>query len=103
MEGARRGATLRDYPQENFVVIKEEKICAFVKFELILPLLLCLLDLLMEIHCRSWGSKINLWVYSRTKSTESQKYRILLTTRKRPNNYLELLEENILGNMILSH
>ena len=39
LKGARRGATLWDYPQEHFVVIRDKKISPFVKFEIILSLL----------------------------------------------------------------
>ena len=31
------GAALRDCPQEQFVVMKDEKVCPFVKFKIILP------------------------------------------------------------------
>ena len=37
LEGARRGAPLWDYPQEHLVVIRDEKVSPFVKFEIILP------------------------------------------------------------------
>ena len=37
--GARRGATLQDYPQEHLAIIRDEKVTLFVKFEIILPLL----------------------------------------------------------------
>ena len=76
LEGARKGDALWDYPNERLVVIKNERICPFVKFEIILPLLCCLLDPLM----------INLWIDSRT----CQKYRIMLSARQRSNNYSEL-------------
>ena len=46
LESEKRGATLQDYPQEHLVVIGDEKVSAFVKFEIILPLLYFLLDLL---------------------------------------------------------
>ena len=42
---------------------------------------------------------INLWIDSRT----CQKYRVLLSSRQRSNNYLELSKENVLGNMMLPH
>ena len=76
LEGARRGAALWDYPKEHLVVIKDERICPFVKFEIIRPLLCSFLDPLM----------INLWIDSRT----CQKYRIMLSARQRSNNYSEL-------------
>ena len=88
-----------DYPQEHLVVIKDEKVCPFKKFEVILPLLCCLLDPLKNKHCRAWSSLINLWIDSRTY----QKYRIQLSARQRSNNYLELSKENVLGNVMLSH
>ena len=66
LEGARRGITLWDYPQEHLVVIRDEKVSPFVKFEIILPLLCFLLDPLTSKHCRTWSSMINLWIDSRT-------------------------------------
>ena len=66
LEGARRGITLWDYPQEHLVVIRDEKVSPFVKFEIILPLLCFLLDPLTNKHCRTWSSMINLWIDSRT-------------------------------------
>ena len=65
-EVAKRGATLWDYPQEHLVVIKEEKFCPFVKFEIILPLLCCLIKPLTNKHCRARSSVISLWIDSRT-------------------------------------
>ena len=38
------GAALWDNLPEHLFVIKDEKVCPFVKFEIILPLLCCLLD-----------------------------------------------------------
>ena len=70
-----------------------------VRFEIILPLLCCLLDPLRNKHYREWSSVINLWINSRN----CQNYRILLLTMERSNNYLELPKENVLGNMMLSH
>ena len=98
-EGARKGAALWDYPQEHLVVIKDEKVYPFVKFEIILPLLCCLLDSLTNKHCRAWSSMINLWIDPRT----CQKCRILLSARQRSNNYLKLSKEIVLRNMVLSH
>ena len=37
--GCKKGTALWDYPQEHFVVVKDEKVCPFLKFEIILPLL----------------------------------------------------------------
>ena len=65
-DGARRGATLWGYSQEHLVVIKDEKVSPFVKFEIMLPLLCFLLDPLTNKHCRTWSSMINLWIDSRT-------------------------------------
>ena len=66
LEGERKGRTLWDYPQGNLVVIRDEKVFPFVKFEIILPLLWFLLDALANTHCRTWGTKINLWIDTRT-------------------------------------
>ena len=78
LEVARKGTALWDYPQEHLVVIKDEKVCPFGKFEIILFLLCCLLDPLTNNHCRTWLSLslINLWIDCRTcqkkkKTTES--------------------------------
>ena len=46
----RSRSTLQDY---NFVDIRHEKVPPFVKFEIILPLLCFLLDLLTNKHCRT--------------------------------------------------
>ena len=40
-DSARGEAVLWDYSQEHLVVIKDEKVCPFVKFEIILPLICC--------------------------------------------------------------
>ena len=66
LECPKKGATLWDYPQEHLVVIREEKISPFVKFEIILHLLCFLLHLLTNKLCRTWSSMINLWIDSRT-------------------------------------
>ena len=66
LQGTKREAALWDYPQEHLVVVREEKTCPFVKFEMILPLLCCLLDPFTNKHCRAWSSIINLWTDSRT-------------------------------------
>ena len=39
LEGARRGTTLLDCPQEHLVVIRDAKVSPFVKFEIMSPLL----------------------------------------------------------------
>ena len=100
LEGARRTrAALWVYPQEQLVVIRDEKVCAFVKFEIIVPLLFYLLDPLTNKHCRTWSSMINLWIDSGpVKSTES-----CCQQGKGLRNYLELSKENVLGNIMLSH
>ena len=66
LEGAKRGTTLWDYPQEHLVVMRDEKVSPFVKFEIILPLLCFLSGPLTNKHCRTWSSTINLWIDSRT-------------------------------------
>ena len=65
-QGARRGTTLWDYPQEHLVVIRDEKVSPFAKFEIFLPLLCFLLDTLTNKHWRTSSSMINLWIDSRT-------------------------------------
>ena len=80
------------------VVIKDEKVCLFVEFEIILPFLCCLLDPLTNKFCRAWSLMINLWIDFRA----FRMYRILLSARQRPNNYLEFSKENVLGNIMLS-
>ena len=66
LNGARREATLWDYPQEHLVVVSDEKVSPFVKFEIILPFLSFLLDPCTNKHCRIQNSMINLWIDSRT-------------------------------------
>ena len=66
LEGPKKGATLWDYPQEHMVVIREEKISPFVKFEVILHLLCFLLHLPTGKLYKAWSSMINLWIDSRT-------------------------------------
>ena len=53
-------------PQEHLVVIRDQKVCPFVKFEIILPLLCFLLDPLANKYCRTWRSIIKFWIDSRT-------------------------------------
>ena len=98
LEDGRRGPHLR-LLQEHSVVIRDEKVCPFMKFKIIVPLLCCLLEPLENKHCRAWSSMINLW----TDLWTCQMYRILLSARHRSNNYLELSKENILENMMLTH
>ena len=61
-----RGTVFWDYSQEHLVVIRDEKLSPFVKFEIILPHLCFLLDHLTNKHCRTWSSMINLWIDSIT-------------------------------------
>ena len=96
LEGARRGIALWDYPQEHLFVIKDEKVCPFVKFEIILPLLCCQLDPLTNKDCRAWRSMINLSINSRN----CRKYRILLSARQRSNSCTELSKESVLENIL---
>ena len=98
--GCKKGGHIVRLPRRALVCRKRwEKMCPFVKFEIILPPLCCLLDAHTNKHCRAWTSMINLWIDSRT----FQKYRTLFSARQRPNNYLELSKENVLGNMMLPH
>ena len=99
LNGARRVALLWDYPQEHLVVLKDEEVCPFGKFEIILPQFCCLSDPLTNKHCMAWSSMVNLRIDSRA----CRKYRILLPKRQRSNSYLELSKENIWGDMMLSH
>ena len=62
LKGARRGTTLWDYPQEHLVVIRDEKISPFAKFEIRLSLFCFLLDPLTNKHWWTWTSMINLWI-----------------------------------------
>ena len=57
---------LWDYPQEHLVVIRDEKVSTFVKFEIILPLLCFLLGPLTSKNCKTWSSMTNFWIDSRT-------------------------------------
>ena len=86
LKECKKGDTLQDY---HLVDIRHEKVSPFMKFEIILPPLLCfLLDPLTKKHCRTWSSMINLWMDSRTWFNY---------------NYLDLSEENVFRNMRLSH
>ena len=71
LRGARRGTALWYYPQEYLVVIRDEKVSPFVKFEIILPLLCFLLDPITNKHCRAWSSVINLWIDFRTSKVKN--------------------------------
>ena len=99
LEGVKRGGHIVRLPPRALGCIKYEKVSPFVKFEKILLLFCCLLDSLTYKHCRAWSSMINCWIDSRT----CQKYKILLSARQRSNNYLEFSNENVMGNMMLSH
>ena len=57
--GSKKRIHIVRYPQEHLVVIMEEKISPFVKFEVILHLLTGKL-------CKAWSSMINLWIDSST-------------------------------------
>ena len=72
-EGERKaffGGCKRDHivrlSKEHLVVMRNEKVSPFVKFEIILPLLCFLSDPLTNKHCKTWSSMINLWIDSRT-------------------------------------
>ena len=96
LTGARRmGAAFWDYLQEHLVVIRDENVCPFVKCEIIVPLLCCLLDPLTNKHCRAWSSMINLWIDSRT----CQKYSILLSPRQRSNELLAAFKRKCFGDI----
>ena len=58
--GYKKRVMLSDYPQEHLVVIRDEKVSPFLKYEIILPLLCFLLYLLKHKHGRTWSSMINL-------------------------------------------
>ena len=75
------GDAFWDYTQEHLFFARDEKVCPFVKFEIVPPLLYCLWDPLTNKHCRAWSSMINLWIVSKT----CQKHRILLQARRRSN------------------
>ena len=92
LEGTRRETALWDYPQEHLVVIRDEKVCLFVKFEIILSLLCCLLDLLTNKHCRK-SFMINLCIDSRT----CQSYRILLSATHWSNKLLRAFKRKYFG------
>ena len=66
LKSTRREATLQDYLQEHLVVIRDEKVSPFVKFEIILPLLCFLLDSPTNKHYGTWSFIINLGTDSRT-------------------------------------
>ena len=58
----KRGHIVR-YPQEHLVVMRDEKVSPFVKFEIIQPLLCFLSDPLTNKHCRIWSPIINLCIH----------------------------------------
>ena len=91
MDSARRWSASWNYPQVDLVVIRNESL-SFCKFEIIPPLLCCLLDVLTNKYCRARNSMINLGTDSRT-------------CEKNPvaKNYLEIPRESNLGNMMLLH
>ena len=92
MRCAIRGTALWDYPQEYLVVIRDEKVSPFVKFEKFLPLLCFLLDSLTNKHCWAWSFIINLWIDFGTY----KKKRILLSARQRSSNNLKPSKAKVL-------
>ena len=76
--GCKNGDHIMMLPSRALGCHKKEKVYPVVKFEIILPLLSCLLGPLRKRHCRAWGFMINLWIDSRTY----QKYRMLLSARQ---------------------
>ena len=92
MRCAIRGTALWDYPQEYLVVIRDEKVSPFVKFEKFVPLLCFLLDSLTNKHCSAWSFIINLWIDFRTY----KKKRILLSARQRSSNNLKPSKAKVL-------
>ena len=92
MRCAIRGTALWDYPQEYLVVIRDEKVSPFVKFEKFLPLLCFLLDSLTNKHCWAWSFIINLWIDFRTYKKKG----ILLSARQRSSNNLKPSKAKVL-------
>ena len=92
MRCAIRGTALWDYPQEYLVVIRDEKVSPFVKFEKFLPLLCFLLDSLTNKHCWAWIFIINLWIDFRTYKKKG----ILLSARQRSSNNLKPSKAKVL-------
>ena len=64
--GVKEGHPHCEITPKSLVVIRDENVSFFVKIEIILPFLCFLLDLLINRHCRTWGSMINLRIDSRT-------------------------------------
>ena len=64
--GCKKGDHIVRYPQEYLVVMRDEKVYPFVKFEIIQPLLCFLSDSLTNKHCKTWSPIIKLCIYSRT-------------------------------------
>ena len=98
-ETGKKKNILWHFPQEHLVIIRDEKVCPFVKFEITLPHICFLLNFLTNKHYRTWSSVINLWIYSRI----CRKLSILLSARQRSDNYWERFKENVLGNMLMSY
>ena len=48
-------------PKEHLIVIKNGKVSLFVKFDIIISLICCLLDPLTNKCCRAWSRVINFW------------------------------------------
>ena len=93
LEGAGRWVALWEYHQEYLAVIKDERVCPFVKIKTILHPHFYLLDPLTNKHCRAWSSTINLWIDSST----CEKYTILLSARERSNNYVRAFKRKCFG------
>ena len=72
---------------------KRWKSLFFCKIWIIVLLLCCLLDPLINKHCRARSSTINLWVNSMT----CRKYRILLSARQRSNKLLRAFRGKCFG------
>ena len=65
LEGPRSGAHCEITLQEDLIVVRDEKVSPFVKFEKILSLLWFVLNRYRNKHCSTWSSMINLWIDSR--------------------------------------
>ena len=97
--GCKKGCRILRLPPRAISCHKRWKSISFCEIWNNLTLVCSLLGSLTNKHCRVWSSMINLWIDSRT----CQKYRVLLSSRQRSNNYLELSKENVLGNMMRPH
>ena len=71
LRGVRRVTALLEYTLEYLVLIRDEKVNPFVKFEIIVTLLCFLLDFLTKKHCRPWSSMINLWIDFRASKVKN--------------------------------